>query len=308
MRPLVILIVAAAMLPQVAAGGTWVGPDVLNNDWSTWSISGAGSVMKSRVSPTLQLGTFNYTVFNMSYSATGTASLAVPLTAGKRYQYQVTGKITKSIVAQPVSSNWWTEITGVGSTPPSTSSNYSTQTITTVAGGSSLTLRARSTLSGAPVGQCNYCYGEFSTATLSQVVYDPQLAVSDHQIRMNTDSRGGAGGTVSLGLNSLSYADDPTAWSVDLGDGTVENNPGLNSTRTHAFSLAGGDSQSWTATFSGSNQAGSASDAASITLLRQPEIALAVNGALVENGGTILLDVAKNPVPEPVAPSVGRIY
>lgn len=308
MRQPTTVFLAILATAQVTLAGTWIGPDVLNNNWSNWSLSGTGSVMKARVGSTLQLGTFNYTVFNMNYSATATASRSVPVTVGKRYQYSVTGKRTRSVVREPISSSWWTEIVGDGSNSPSSSSSYSTQSLTTVATGSSMILRARSTLSGNTPAECNYCYGEFASATFSQVVYDPQLTLSSHQIRVNTDTRGGATGSVSLDLNSLSYADAPTAWSMDWGDGNIETNPDLNTTRGHLYSLGSADSQIWTATLGGSNEAGAGADSATITLLRQPQIALAIDGTPVVPGSTVLFDVTQGtPLSLSLVPAVGFI-
>ena len=142
---------------------------------------------------------------------------------------------------------------------------------------STFTIRGRLYQSGDTANGCQSPY-------IEQVVYNPQLALGSHNVRMNSTAPGGSSAIVSLTPNSLSFPDDPTTWSLDWGDGNVLLQPTLNSPSSHSYSLASGNSQTWTATFAGSNQAGSAQDTATVTLLRSPQIALTVNGDGVSDG------------------------
>ena len=282
-----------------AATAEWVGPDILSNNFSNWSVSGTSSIFEKRVqSGNLHMGLLPrpYWVINMSLDHTMTASRSVGVDPGKRYRYSVRGREVRSVVAGSVNVEWWSEIGGGPSSSHSSSTSYVTRSLDYIPGGSSMTLRAKARITASPGAELYHDYAEYDWATLQQVVYDPQLDIAEGAIRVNTDTPGGDIATVGLTLNSLSYADDPTAWTMDWGDGVAEPDLPFNQWHSHVYTLPGGDSQSWTATFSGSNQAGSDADTALVEILRQPDIALSVDGTSVLDGDTIELDILSDPV------------
>jgi hypothetical protein len=81
---------------------------------------------------------------------------------------------------------------------------------------------------------------------------------------------------------------------MNWGDGVIESNPTFNS-HSHTYSIASGNSQTWTSTFSGTNQAGTVFDIDTVTILRQPDIALLVNDMFVIDGQTVVLDILDDP-------------
>lgn len=287
-----------AGLGATAATAEWVGPDILNNNFSNWSVSGTSSILEKRVqSGNLHMGLLPrpYWVINTSLDHTMTASRSATVDAGKRYRYSLRGREVRSVVSGNVNVEWWSEIGGGPSSSHSSSTSYVTRSLDYIPGGSSMTLRAKARIT-ASSAELYHDYAEYDWATLQQVVYDPQLDIAEDAIRINTDTPGGDTADVGLTPNSLSYADDPTAWMVDWGDGVVDPDLPLNQTHSHVYTLSGGDSQSWTATFSGDNQAGSDSDTALVEILRQPDIALSVDGTSVLDGDTIELDILSDPV------------
>ena len=159
-----------------------------------------------------------------------------------------------------------------------------------------MTVRTRARITASPVAELYHDYAEYDWATLRQVVYDPQLDIAEDTIRINSDAPGGLTAEVSLGLHSLSFADDPTAWSIDWGDGSIEPDPTLNASHAHEYTIPSGTSAVWTASFSGSNEAGSDLDTAMVELLSRPDIALSVNGLPVLDGGVVEFDVVNDPV------------
>jgi uncharacterized cupredoxin-like copper-binding protein len=123
-------------------------------------------------------------------------------------------------------------------------------------------------------------------------VYAPSLSIGSGPIRINTDAPVGSTASVSTYLDSA-FADDPTTCSVNWGDGSISNNPTLRSNTTHVFSITSGLSQAWTATFSGSNQAGATQATQSITVLMRPRISLSVEGIEAIAGNTIQVEAGE---------------
>jgi hypothetical protein len=176
------------------------------------------------------------------------------------------------------------------------SSSWVSRSLITIADTGTLTLGAKGRVWANAPAEVNYIYTEHGSATVRQLVYPPQLEIAPAQVRVNTESPDGGTANVSLTLSSLSYAADPTAWTMDWGDGTIEPGVALSQTHAHGYALIGGNSQTWTAVLSGDNQAGSAADSAVITILCQPDIALTVNGPAAPNGATLDIDILHDPV------------
>jgi hypothetical protein len=137
----------------------------------------------------------------------------------------------------------------------------------------------------------------FDNVGLYQVVYSPQISISQKQngARINSNTSGGSSATISLTLNNATgYADALTSWSMNWGDGAIESNPTFNS-HSHTYSIASGNSQTWTSTFSGTNQADTVFDNDTVTILMQPDIALMVNSLSVMDGETVAINIFDNP-------------
>ncbi len=292
-------LIMLAFVAADARAGEWVGSDMLNSDFSNWSVSGTSSIYQSQVSGgNLRMGLLPrpYWVINQSLDHTMTASRSVSVTPGKRYRYEVRGREQRSVVAGSVNVEWWADISGGPSSSHYSSTSYQTTSMLHVPGGSSMTVRTRARITASPVAELYHDYAEYDWATLRQVVYDPQLDIAEDTIRINSDAPGGLTAEVSLGLHSLSFADDPTAWSIDWGDGSIEPDPTLNASHAHEYTIPSGTSAVWTASFSGSNEAGSDLDTAMVELLSRPDIALSVNGLPVLDGGVVEFDVVNDPV------------
>jgi hypothetical protein len=292
------LIVIAFVISESQAG-EWTGPDVLNANFSNWSVSGTSSIYQSQVSGgNLRMGLLPrpYWVINQSLDRTMTASRSVSVTPGKRYRYEVRGREQRSVVAGSVNVEWWADISGGPSSSHYSSTSYQSTSMLHVPGGSSMTVRTRARVTASPVAELYHDYAEYDWATLRQVVYDPQLNIAEDSVRINSDAPGGSTAEVSLGLHSLSFADDPTAWDIDWGDGSIEPDPTLNASHAHEYTIPSGTSAVWTASFSGNNEAGSDSDTATIKLLSQPDIALSVNGSPVLDGGVVEIDIVNNSI------------
>jgi len=299
MRQLSIVMTTIAVLCGPAWAGEWLGPDILNADFTNWSISGTSSIYQSQVAGgNLRMGLLPkpYWVINQTLDHTMTGSRSVSVTPGKRYRYDITGREQRSVVTGSVNVDWWGEISGGPSTARYSSTSYQTASVTYVPGGGSMTVRAGARITASPVAELYHDYAEYDSATLRQVVYDPQLDIAETSLRVNSDAPGGSTASIALGLNSLSFADDPDAWSMDWGDGHVDSNPTLNAPAAHSYAIPSGNTATWTAIFQGSNGAGGDSDTAMIEVLRQPDIALVVNGLSVVDGGTVAVDIIHNPI------------
>ena len=109
----------------------------------------------------------------------------------------------------------------------------------------------------------------FDNISLQQVVYDPLLDIVESGIDITSDMIEGISATTGLTLNNLSYADMPTSWTIDWGDGIVENNPSLNSFNEHVYDISAGINQ-YTATLYGINQAGEFSESVIINVVPEP--------------------------------------
>ncbi len=285
-----------ATCASAALGGEWIGPDLLNNDWATWSISGTGGWFKSRLQGgALQFGTFNYTVFNLTTDRTGTASRALSVEPGKRYVYEVSGMNTRGVVVPPANSEWWIEL-GSQASDHVGSTSWTSRSLMTVTDTGTLTLAAKGRVWASPPAEVNFLYTQHGSATVRQVVYPPQLDITPGEVRANSESPGGATATVCLTLSSLSDADEPTAWSMDWGDGMIEPELALNETHSHVYTLTDENSHTWTAVLSGENQASSAADLSTVTLLRRPAIVLRVNGVPANEGATLDVNILQNPL------------
>lgn len=137
----------------------------------------------------------------------------------------------------------------------------------------------------------------FDNLGLYQVVYSPTVSISQKQngVRINSNTPGGSSANISLTLNNATgFADALTSWSMNWGDGAIEPSPTFNS-HSHTYSIASGNSQTWTSTFSGTNQAATVFDTDTVTILRQPDIALLVNDMFVIDGQTVAIDIFDNP-------------
>lgn len=284
----------ATHLCSAGYAGTWTGPDLAGNsdpsNASKWTLEGYAGWTQEFPGKILDKRTTVWGGGPWSCSAHAWRSVAV--TPGKRYQYKLRARSVDNVEVEPAKLEWWTELKGGGSTSRSSSSSYKTKTITTILNRSSTKLWFHCKLSGDYPARATWPYVQFSgNATLKQVVYDPQMELSETDVRLNSDDPGGSTTSLTLGLNSLSFADEPTSWSVDWGDGAVESQPLLNANHEHVYEIPDGDSHSWMATLNGSNQAGSGSDSAMVTVLRQPDIALSLNGVSLADGDTFQLDV-----------------
>jgi len=137
------------------------------------------------------------------------------------------------------------------------------------------------------------------SVSLAQLFNAPAMDIAETSFSQNSDCPGVSDATVTLHLNSLSTPDDPTQWSIDWGDGAVLSQPTLNAGSIHVYELRPGeDSRTWTATFSGSNLAGSASDSVSITINRQgPSSPLSdpLTSQLADAGQTVVFAAVLNP-------------
>jgi len=140
-------------------------------------------------------------------------------------------------------------------------------------------------------------WGAFDNVGMYKVVYSPQINISQKQngVRINSNAPSGSSASISVNLNnSTPYADELTSWSMNWGDGVIESNPTFNS-HSHTYSITSGNSQTWASTFSGTNQAGTVFDNDTVTILRQPDIALMVNSLSVMNGETVAINIFDNP-------------
>lgn len=141
--------------------------------------------------------------------------------------------------------------------------------------------------------------GVFDNVGMYQVVYSPDVSISQGPIRINSDAPNGSSTSVSLTLNNhTEYADELTSWSMDWGDGLVQQNPALNSSYGHSYSIGNPSdtSQTWNAVLSGTNQAGTDLETVPVTVLRQPAAFLEVNGNSVLDGETIEVDIFNDPI------------
>ncbi|MFQ5500838.1 MAG: PEP-CTERM sorting domain-containing protein [Phycisphaerae bacterium] len=194
-------------------------------------------------------------------------------------------RISASGIAQTA---WWNPIDTTIPWP-----GFTTQSAEGIAAGSSSVIENTwNILETSPVA---VSAGRFQDINLVQVVRDPQLDITANLIQVNTSTAGGSFADISLELQSLSFADAPTSWSLDWGDSTIINDPVMNAPLNHGFTIETGDSQTWTALFSGINQAGSGLDTATIELLRQPDIALTIGGTVATGGTTLQWDIFANP-------------
>ncbi|MBI9016282.1 MAG: hypothetical protein JEZ07_03365 [Phycisphaerae bacterium] len=140
-------------------------------------------------------------------------------------------------------------------------------------------------------GYSNTFKPAFDNIQLYQVVYSPVLEIAPNVIRINTNSPSGSVADINVALNSLSYPDEPTSWSMDWGDGVTISKPDLNETYSHSFTIANGLSQEWALGFSGDNNAGSSLVEAEVTVLKQPALEFTINGQALENGDTFTVDI-----------------
>lgn len=274
------------VLCQYSLAGIWIGPDIVNSNWAEWSRSSGPWLFSSYAQ-----------IRGMSDEW---CRRTVAVQQGKRYRlsgycetwYNPTvgnGRARTRISASSIAAtDWWNPVAGSGWPGRTFKSSEG------IAGSNSTTVEL--TWDVIQVSQLSTTGGRFYEPRLQQVIYDPQMDITESGLRVNTDTPGGATASISLGLNSLSFADEPTAWSIDWGDGTTEANPMLNTNSVHSYSIGDGESQTWTAALTGSNQAGSGADSASITLLRQPDVSLCVDGVHVQDGDTLVVDIANNPV------------
>ncbi len=141
--------------------------------------------------------------------------------------------------------------------------------------------------------------GVFDNVGLYQVVYDPDISISQNEIRVNSDLPNGISAAVSLTLNDhTDYADALTSQSMNWGDGETDNSIALNSSYSHRYSIENNNDryQTWNAILSGTNQAGTDMDISVITILRQPLIDLKVNSISVSDGETIEVDILNDPI------------
>ncbi|MEI8195703.1 MAG: PEP-CTERM sorting domain-containing protein [Phycisphaerae bacterium] len=127
----------------------------------------------------------------------------------------------------------------------------------------------------------------FDNINLHQIVYTPQLQIAQSSIRVNTNNALDPSATGSLTFNSLSIPDDPTANAINWGDGSTDNNLPINTTQAHTYSMTSGNTQDFTVTFTGTNQADTASTTALVQLLRHPTTLMTINNTAITNGQTV---------------------
>ncbi|NLX20151.1 MAG: SUMF1/EgtB/PvdO family nonheme iron enzyme [Phycisphaerae bacterium] len=137
---------------------------------------------------------------------------------------------------------------------------------------------------------------EMRDAKLYKIIYAPQLAIGETNIRVNSDEPGGNTATVSLTAeNTNNWLDRPNLCTLDWGDGTSVADPTLNASHVHQYSISAGSSQVWMACLQGSNEGGSSSATAAVEVLRRPGVALSVNGVSVVTGQKVVVDISENP-------------
>lgn len=110
--------------------------------------------------------------------------------------------------------------------------------------------------------------GSFDYIKLRQVVYDPQIDIVEDAITAQAGSDG-LTANVGITLNDLSFADTPTNWWIDWGDGNIDLKPKLNSFAEHTYDLTSGITD-YTASLYGENQAGNITDTVDITIVPEP--------------------------------------
>ena len=118
-------------------------------------------------------------------------------------------------------------------------------------------------------GPWNGGAAEFDNISLRQVIYDPQLDIVESDLFITEDMLDGSMATVGLTLNDLSFADTPTSWNIDWGDGAIDYDPVLNSLNQHVYDISVG-AQVFTATLYGTNQAGEFSESIQIDVVPEP--------------------------------------
>ena len=259
----------------------WNGPNLLiNGDFS----SGFTSWSKSSNSWNLVSGS----LVRINTLRDEWLRQSVQVEAGKRYRVSGFSRAfwdssvgagrgrTRISASGITATDWWNPAKTTLSTPK-TGLGIATSATTTV----ELTWDIITT------SQIQTLFGEFHSIGLRQVVFDPSLDILQPTVRMNTASPGGDSGSVPLDLLSVSFADEPTAWSIDWGDSVVDAMPTLGTATSHGYQILSGDSETWTATLAGSNQAGAGQDTAEITLLRQPDAHLRINGQVIADGAVV---------------------
>ncbi|MDD4888505.1 MAG: PEP-CTERM sorting domain-containing protein [Phycisphaerae bacterium] len=283
-----LLAAGVCLLADAAVAGTWESPNLVNNptldqNLTGWTVQSGSSWVVDDWSHNGDPGAVTADVFSHTYwylhqdlNPTGQDPRLV---SGKRYRFS-----GYSAGDKPCQVGMTTPF----STGPLSYAYEASPTLHQIGpqvwtGGASRIELAAHRIAGSGGG-----YGYFDDISVFQVVYNPTLALTPATVRVNSDAPGGSGATLSFHVASTSFADDPTAWAVDWGDSSSTNQPALGYDVTHHYSLAGGDSQTWTAVLSGSNGAGAAPDAAAtVTLLRQPDMALAVAGIAVAAGQAV---------------------
>jgi len=252
----------------------WKSADLLNNDWSNWSGLGGGPSLIEPPAPdsevNVKIGFFQYTYLTTRFTSTY-SFLEHPVIPGKRYEYTARARLQEDILSTDgiFSFSWFSRISGYTSSTGSSNwpiPNYSyvTNVLDAVINEDFIRLEIGCSLDVLGNTRLNYSYAEFDWARLKQVIYEPNLDIAEEKIYVIVDSNDIASVTIGLHLNDLSFADTPTSWSIDWGDGIIESNPALNSFHEHTYYITTGIGQTWTATLHGTNQAGSSSDTVNV--------------------------------------------
>ena len=274
-------LVVAMLLAAAAPAGVWESDNLLVNPafdlglnyWSESPSNGWG--LSQSFGP-------NDTGAARRNVSSGTLSQDVGLISGERYRmggYMKTGTAYQGRIDTPLGSTGWLK-------NGSTMTSYSWGPSVFSGGSASVALRYQLNSSGTGIPV-------FDSLWVIQVVYDPVLHVGSGNVTVNSDAPGGRSATVSLFLDSQ-IADDPTSWRVDWGDGISAMQPTLRANSAHVYTIGSGQSQSWTASLSGDNQAGSGLDSVNVTVLQRPLARLAVQGMAVSGGNIIEVNAGES--------------
>jgi len=283
MKKQVLLVVFTATLllnTRLLQASEWGGPELVTNGtfsnrlegWQQWPNYWSSSDGKARFS--------DYS----KYTTGGTLYQMINAQHGKRYR--VSGQIQTWDKAQiGIGSSWGFPQINTGLSASGQTETKSAQGIISTSDDIYVSLNVSGTLQVEAF---------FDNISVRQIVYDPQVSISQNEIRMNSSIPNGSQANINLAFDSLcDYADALTSWSMDWGDGVIESNPTLGVSHSHSYSIVNSNdrSQTWNAVFSGTNQAGIDSEIAAITVLRQPVANLLVNGISLLDGETIEIDI-----------------
>ena len=236
--------------------GMWVGSNLVtngnfSNGFSGWSNTTDFTWSSGEV--TIQNGNDR------------TMTQSVSVETGKRYR--VSGN-SFAYKASHLAGQGWTRVTstGISSTDWWTgkqSESFSYKSAEGISSGTSTSIQLTWDVVTYSMG---IFFGGFDDIGLHQVIYDPQIDITEDYLELNAVS---SLATAGLNLQDLSFADTPTNWWIDWGDGIIDYNPTLNALAEHTYDTSGGV-MDYTATFYGENQAGNMMDTVGITIVPEP--------------------------------------